>query len=427
LQWRRRSASAAVLLVLSITTQIVVEPLTAQQPQVPIPTAQELDQLLAPIALYPDALVAQITAASTNPQEILDVAAWREQNSGLAGDALVNAAQQQGFDPAFIALLNFPTVLDMMAQNIDDYAAIGAAFSANQAGVMDSIQRLRAQAYASGALRSTPQLQVQQQPQGTQQVIVIQPVNPQVVYVPVYDPVVVYGGPSTGMAIGSLITFGAGIAIGASFGSERPWGWGGWGWNWGRRSVIVNHNVWVVNNRYRPRRYTYRPRPVPYASRPGYRGSWGRPGNRPVNNRPGAPNRPGGTYRPNPNYRPGGNNRPGNNNGPGRPTTRPGPTTPQNRPAPNTRPGNQGNRPAPTQTRPTARPAPNARPVPSTRPANPYAGFSPGEGGNAAGPRPSGGRPSAFGGGSSGQAERAASARGQRSMGASRGSAPKKP
>ncbi|MDQ6653953.1 MAG: DUF3300 domain-containing protein, partial [Acidobacteriota bacterium] len=286
MRWKQRPIPAAVLLVVSIAIQIAVEPLAAgqQQSQIAIPTAQELDQLLAPIALYPDALVAQITAASTNPQEILDIAGWRQQNSGLSGDALVNAAQQQGFDPAFIALLNFPTVLDMMAQNIDDYAAIGAAFSANQGSVMDSIQRLRSQAYASGALRSTPQLQVVQQPQGAQQVVVIQPANPQVVYVPVYDPAVIYGGPPPGAVIGSLISFGAGIAIGASFGGGYPWGWGGWGWNWGRRSVIVNHNGWIVNNRYRPRRYTYRPRPVPYASRPGYSGSWGRPGNRPVGN-----------------------------------------------------------------------------------------------------------------------------------------------
>jgi hypothetical protein len=306
------------VLVLLFALQIALTPLAAQESQVPVPTAQELDQLLAPIALYPDALIAQITAASTNPQEILDVAGWRQQNGGLNPDALVNAAQQQGFDPAFIALLNFPTVLDAMAQNIDEYAAIGAAFSANQGSVMDSIQRLRSQAYASGALRSTSQLQVVQQPQGSQQVIVIQPANPEVVYVPYYDPAVIYAGPPPGAAIGGLITFGAGIAIGASFGGGNPWGWGGWGWNWGRRNVIVNHNVWIVNNRYRPRNYSYRPRPVSYASRPGYRGNWRRPGNRPGGNtRPGPVNRPGGTYRPNPNTRPGNNIRPGNDNRPG--------------------------------------------------------------------------------------------------------------
>src|SRR6202012_2538719 len=106
----------------------------------PPPTPQQLDQLLAPIALYPDSLLAQITTASTNPQEILDVDNWLAQNSRLTGDALTNAAQQQGFDPAFIALVNFPQVLQMMADNIDYYAAVGQAVTANQASVSDSIQ-----------------------------------------------------------------------------------------------------------------------------------------------------------------------------------------------------------------------------------------------------------------------------------------------
>ena len=123
--------------------------------QSPLPTPDQLDQLLAPIALYPDALVAQICAASTDPQQILDADAWLRQNLSLTGQARTDAAQAQGFDPAFIALMNFPQVLDMMAQHIDDYAAIGQAFKADQGVVMDSIQRLRQQAYAVGALQST--------------------------------------------------------------------------------------------------------------------------------------------------------------------------------------------------------------------------------------------------------------------------------
>ncbi len=128
--------------------------------QAPIPTAQQLDQLLAPIALYPDSLLAQITTASTNPQEILDVSNWLQQNQGLQGAALTNAAEEQGFDAAFIALVNFPDVLNMMAENIDDFAAIGQAFSADQGAVSASIQRLRAQAYAAGNLQSNQQQQV---------------------------------------------------------------------------------------------------------------------------------------------------------------------------------------------------------------------------------------------------------------------------
>lgn len=208
--------------------------------QAAVRTPQQLDQLLAPIALYPDTLLAQITTASTNPQEILDVDAWLGQNSNLNGAALESAAQQQGFDPAFVALVTFPQVLDMMAQNIDDYAAIGAAFEANQASVMDSIQRLRVQAYAAGTLQSNQQQQVLTQNQGGQQIIVVQPANPQVVYVPTYDPTVVYTRPSTGAVVASaLLTFGAGIAIGALI-NTQPWGWGGWGWNWGHRTPDRN-------------------------------------------------------------------------------------------------------------------------------------------------------------------------------------------
>src|SRR5208283_3840436 len=131
------------------------------------------------------------------------------------GTALTDAAQKQGFDPAFIALVNFPDVLAMMADHIDDYAAIGQAFSADQASVTDSIQRLRAQAYASGALRSNSQQQVEVQQPAGQTIYVIQPANPQVVYVPLYDPTVVYIQPSNAVVATSLISFGVGIGIGA--------------------------------------------------------------------------------------------------------------------------------------------------------------------------------------------------------------------
>ncbi|HEX3436530.1 MAG TPA: DUF3300 domain-containing protein, partial [Pseudacidobacterium sp.] len=147
-----------------------------------MPTADQLDQLVAPIALFPDQLVAQIVTASTDPQQILDVDDWLHRNSGLTGQALTNAAQAQGFDPAFVALVNFPQIIDMMAQNIDDYAAIGDAFAADQGMVMDSVQRLRQQAYAWGALESNQYQTITVQPQGSTQVIVIQPTNPQVVF-----------------------------------------------------------------------------------------------------------------------------------------------------------------------------------------------------------------------------------------------------
>ena len=138
---RQSSSFTATLLVLVlITLQVFQTLLTAQSAPL---TSQQLDQLLAPIALYPDSLLSQIMTASTNPQEILDVDNWLAANPNLTGTALTDAAQQQGFDPAFIALANFPQVVEMMAQHIDDYSAIGNAFSTNQAAVTDSIQRLR--------------------------------------------------------------------------------------------------------------------------------------------------------------------------------------------------------------------------------------------------------------------------------------------
>ncbi len=133
--------SASILIFLLLIQGFV--PMVEAQTGPPPPTPQQLDQLLAPIALYPDALLAQITTASTNPQEVLDVTNWLAKNPSLTGPALTDAAQKQGYDPAFIALVTFPRVLQMMADNIDDYAAIGMAVTANQTEVADSIQRLR--------------------------------------------------------------------------------------------------------------------------------------------------------------------------------------------------------------------------------------------------------------------------------------------
>ena len=141
---RQTLGSIPIVLILLLVLQGFEPSLSAQDAPL---TPQELDQLLSPVALYPDSLLSQIMTASTNPQEILDVDNWLSQNPGLTGAALTDAAQQQGFDPAFIALVNFPQVLEIMAQHIDDYAAIGQAFSANQGAVTDSIERLRAQAY----------------------------------------------------------------------------------------------------------------------------------------------------------------------------------------------------------------------------------------------------------------------------------------
>ena len=392
----------ASLLIAAIWLGSVGLPTTDAYAQTNLPTPDQLDQLLAPIALYPDQLVAQICTASTDPQQILDVDDWLHQNQGLTGQARTDAAQAQGFDPAFIALVNFPQVLDMMAQNIDSYAAIGQAFAANQGTVMDSVQRLRQQAYAAGALDSNQYQTVSVQPQGASQVVVIQPANPQLVYVPQYNPQVVYAQPSTAAVVtASLLTFGAGIALGAWISNNSyPWGWGGWGWNWGHRTVIVHANYWVVNNnRYRPRYHSYHYRPPVY-NRPVYARppkNWNdRPYYRPPNSggRPPGGNNPG--YRPPPSS---GGNRP-----PLNPPTRPTPQ-PTTRPAPqppNPRPPSHANNP-PKQ--PAQRPAPQYKP-------NPNAGYAKGPGGGST----SGGRASAFGGGNNAAADRAAINRGQASV-----------
>ena len=341
----------------------------------PPPTAQELDQLLSPIALYPDALLAQITTASVNPQEILDVTNWLAKNPSLTGSDRTAAAEKQGFDPAFIALVTFPDVLQMMSDHIDDYAAIGQVVATDQPAVSASIQRLRAQAYAAGSLRSNEQQKVEVQQVSSQPIYVIQPANPQVVYVPVYNPTVVYVAQPNPTA--ALITFGIGIGIGALVYSTQPWGWGGWGWGWGRGGVIYYNRgpwggVWVGG--YRPPSIWYHPRPPYYAGYPGYGGNWGY---RPPNYHPPYPaNRP--VYRP-PGYRPPMNGSPGYRppvNG-GRPVATP------YKPGTGTRPPGNGNQPStrPTQPGTGTRPPGNGN-QPSTRPTQPGTGTRPPGNGN---------------------------------------------
>ena len=375
---QRKSRSIAFVLLLTLSVLSWSGSLLLAQ--APIPTPQELDQLLAPVALYPDSLLAQITTASTNPQEILDVSNWLQANPGLQGAALTDAAEKQGFDSAFVSLVLFPDVINMMAEDIDDFAAIGEAFNADQGAVSASIQRLRAQAYAAGTLQSNQQQTVEVQQVASQPVYVIQPANPQFVYVPIYNPATIYYRSPTPV----YVTYGPPIPISILIVSTRPWGWMGWGWNWSSHRAYYNHSVWVGwRSPYRPPNYWYRPRPVPYNARPGYGGKWNY---RPPNYRPPTP-------RPLPANRPawGPNNRPGNRPGtgrppvqqpkpggkPGQPTTRPGYTKPPGQTRP-TQPN--GNRPPvtkpapqPKPTQPGTRPAqPNPRPTqPSTRPAQP--------------------------------------------------------
>ena len=149
----------------------------------------ELDQMLAPVALYPDPLLSQILMAATYPVEVVEAARWTRANPGLTGDAAVQAVQNEDWDPSVQSLVAFPQVLQRMDENLEWTRSLGDAFLGQQPIVMETVQQLRQRAYAAGNLQSTEQLAVQQQGQQ----IYIQPANPQMVYVPYYDPLVVYG------------------------------------------------------------------------------------------------------------------------------------------------------------------------------------------------------------------------------------------
>ena len=211
-------------------------------------TPDELANLVAPVALYPDSLLSQVLVAATYPLEIVEAAQWLQQNRNLRGAQLVEAARQQNWDASIQALVVFPDVLNRLNSDIRWTTDLGNAFLAQQADVMNAVQRLRAQASQAGRLRSTPQVNVTTQTQGGQQAIEIQPVDPQVVYVPVYNPAYIWGPPAYGFypplfypEIGFGFGFGAGIYIGGFFGGL---GWGGWGWgpNWFGGGIYMNNS-----------------------------------------------------------------------------------------------------------------------------------------------------------------------------------------
>ena len=149
----------------------------------------ELDRLLAPVALYPDPLLSQVLMAATYPADVVEAARWSRANAHLAGEDTVRAADGQDWDPSVKSLLAFPHLLQRMDEKLDWSRSLGEAFLAQEPQVMDTVQQLRRRAHAAGHLRSDERIQVQ--PQG--QAIAIAPVQPQLVYVPYYDPLVVYG------------------------------------------------------------------------------------------------------------------------------------------------------------------------------------------------------------------------------------------
>jgi hypothetical protein len=215
-------------------------PLSAQDSSTKKFKPEELDQMLAPIALYPDSLLTQIFMASTYPIEVVQADRWLQNNKNLKGDKLQAALDKQTWDVSVKSLVSFPDVLDMMNDKLDWTQNLGDAFLAQQKDVMDTVQKLRKKAEQAGNLKSNQQQQVTND--GT--TVIIQPANPQVIYVPVYDPTVIYGTwwypayPPYPVYVyppgAALVTFTVGVAVGAA--------WSGWahGCNWHGGTIIVN-------------------------------------------------------------------------------------------------------------------------------------------------------------------------------------------
>jgi hypothetical protein len=211
----------------------------SQQPPAPLPPAQ-LDVLVNRIALYPDPLLAQTLTAATYWDEIPEAAAWANEHSYLHGDALSAAitADNLPWDPSVLALLPFPSVLDMMARDPQWTGQLGNAVLVQNADVMDAVQRLRRKARGYGYLASNSDVDVIDDGGYVE----IEPFDPYLYYVPIYDPLIVFGPPRPGLFIGGVIHFGPPIVLGVSFGR---FGWFGAGFGWRDHAVLIDHRPWV--------------------------------------------------------------------------------------------------------------------------------------------------------------------------------------
>ena len=251
------SAQAMKFMAAVVCSVILAGGLTSAQPMLPPPdqllSPNQLNDLVAPIALYPDPLLSQLLVASTYPLEVVQAYQWTQRNPGLQGPALAEAAAQQNWDASVQALVMFPDVLKRLNDDVTWTTTLGNAFLAQQQDVMDAIQRMRALAQQAGKLASSPQENVVAGFQNGQPVIEILPVNPNIIYVPVYDPAWIWGPavwypyprwwwpPRTVIYGGLGFGFGTGINLGFFFGAGWH-GWGGWGWQpgWGAHNVVVN-------------------------------------------------------------------------------------------------------------------------------------------------------------------------------------------
>jgi len=375
----------------------------------PLPP-QQLEQMVAPIALYPDALVAQILAAATYPEQVVEADQWRQQMGNASPDQIAQAANTQQWDPSVKALTAFPSVLSQMDRNMQWTSDLGNAYYNQPQDVMDAVQRMRQRAQAAGSLGDTQQQTVSEDDGG----IAIEPASPDVVYVPVYDPWVVYGtpvavfpgyyyAPPPGVFFGVGFGYRIGFGVGIPLRPWAPWGWGwhNWGCGWGNRTIVYDRTTYitrsttVINRGFnRPggppiqlagRRGSFvnhpeyagyvnhvtsgaRPAGNGFANRPVYNNSgFGHPG---VNN-PGNVNHSGAqpsfnsgarqTYQPRTNYQPGATyNRPN----PGATQYRSAPTQNYNHPAQTYRPQVQSQPHFSQPSAPRMAPMPHAAPAP---------------------------------------------------------------
>ena len=250
--------AVAIITVTVLSTLAVTTPAgVTQQPAAAapanaggaVPKAEDLDRLLAPIALYPDALLGQILICAGDPGKLGALHEWLASQQALKGTALQDAATRSGFEPSFVAIAIFPDVVARLASEIDWTTRVGRAFAADRSAVFASIQRLRSRAQSAGKLKDTPQQDVETRTSSNgQQVIVIEPANPQVVYVPQYNPqtvyttstVVVQQEDNTAEAVAAgLIGFTAGIALGAAIDNDYYYGPYGW-----RGGVYMYDDAW---------------------------------------------------------------------------------------------------------------------------------------------------------------------------------------
>jgi hypothetical protein len=397
---------------------------TAETPDAPKIPNDQLDSLVAPIALYPDPLLAQTLAASTYPLEVIQLKQWMDQNKKLKGKAMSDAVAKQPWDPSIQAMALIPDVVERLAGNIQWTTDLGNAFLAQQQDVMDAVQRMRNKAQTKGTLKTSQQQVVQSKSEGGKEVIVIEPAQPETVYVPSYDPAVVYGPPVypyypysyPGYYPGMGLAWGAGIIIGAGIAG----GW--WGnCNWGGGDININNNNNFNRN---SNRNTVNNRPA------NGNGKWSHNSNHrgpaPYSNRKTA-DKFGGTDRggPNNNRGPGGDR----NKGPGGDRNRPS-QQPSNRPGGDRTAGNKPGGDRSSANRPGGdrssanRPSTNNRPSTSNR----QSSSRPSGGGdrisnNRSSHSPSSRSNSAFnsGGGFSRSSASSSFSRGSHSMGGSRG------